>query len=204
MTCYSMSSQSCFCLSAINHLPVSHCRSLNSNEGRRCHCKLLAVSPPEGACSAYLSAPEELSVNVLQSDSWAWQQLHQQRAAFFLGDGQTQVSSWGSLLPWLCYCSCGDWKRENWLDPSASLRSARLSKVQAGSLGQGLELAPADIPAQPSEPCRLPVLSWRSLDRDSVSMQLSACQQTAGPSGFPQLMVGSCIEIILAPYGWGG
>lgn len=147
MTHYSMSSQSCcFCLSAVNHLPVSQCRSLNSNEGRRCHCKLLAVSPPEGTCSAYLSAPEEPSVNVLRSDSCAWQRLHQQHA-FSLGDGQMQVSSWGSPLPWLCYCSGADWKREDWPDPSASLQGASLSKVQAGPLGQGLELAPVDIPA---------------------------------------------------------
>ena len=142
-----MSSQSCcFCLSAINHLPVSQCGSLNSNKGRHCHCKLLAVSPPEGACSAYLSAPEEPSVNVLQSDSCAWQQLHQQCVSF-LGDSQRQVSSWGSPLPWLCYCSSADWKREDWPDPSTSLPGARLSKVRAGSLGQRPELAPADIPA---------------------------------------------------------
>lgn len=130
VTCYSMSSQSCcFCLSAINHLPVSQCRSLNSNEGRHCHCKLLAVSPPEGACGAYLSAPGELSMNVLQSDSCAWQQLQQQHA-FFLGDGQTQVSSWGS--PRLCYCSSADWKREDWPYLGASLikgQQARWGRV---------------------------------------------------------------------------
>lgn len=74
------------------------------------------------------------------------------------------MSSRGSPLPWLCYCYSADWKREDWLDPSASLPGARLSKVQAGSLGQGLELAPADIPAPvlPALPAAsaLLVLAW--------------------------------------------
>lgn len=71
--------------------------------------KLLTVSPPKGAGSANLPAPEK-PVGMCSTAIAGLGNSCLSNTTFFLWIGQRQVSSQDSSFPWLCSCSSADWK----------------------------------------------------------------------------------------------
>lgn len=171
-----MHSQSCrFCLSATNTSPVPQCRSLNSKRG---DVTTEAVSPPKGAGSAYLPAPEK-PVGMCSTVIAGLGNSCLSNTTFFLWIGQTQVSSQDSSFPWLCSCS------------SASGRGGLTHSVPAqvrGWQGQGVELSLLPLWLQLSRHCPARALSLAV----TAGAHSAVCQQTPAPSGSTQFSMGSC------------